>query len=86
MAEFSRKHIRLGMISTTVPGCSNCVPRERGSCHYVDKYFHCPGCDRCVPWCFGCADDLFELCDDCSHHVTTWRKKAETINNAADHP
>lgn len=30
--------------------------------------YKCPGCKRRVPWCFGAADDLPELCDDC------WRK------------
>lgn len=27
--------------------------------------FICEHCERCVPWCFGAADEYPEWCDDC---------------------
>jgi hypothetical protein len=60
------------------PDCSACPTFERDNCPYPDKRFHCPGCDKDVPWCFGCADEdpqMFELCDACWCHVTEWRKR-----------
>jgi hypothetical protein len=42
-----------------LPGCLKCgVPGCGGT-------YRCPKCRRTVGWCFGCADDRPELCDDC---------------------
>lgn len=40
--------------------CSN--PTE---CYCKGRRWCCPRCKRFVPECFGAADDLFHLCDDC---------------------
>ena len=34
----------------------------------------CPGCARICGWCFGCGDDMPELCDDCWLDVTKRRE------------
>jgi len=34
-------------------------------CGSEQETYHCPGCDRDVPLCFGAADERPELCDDC---------------------
>lgn len=31
------------------------------------QLFRCVGCERLVPWSFGCDDDMPEHCDDCWH-------------------
>jgi hypothetical protein len=38
------------------------APKCNASCGGT---YECPGCNRTVGWCFGCWDDLPELCDDC---------------------
>lgn len=37
--------------------------QERGCAPH--EYFQCDRCLRIVPYCFGCDDDLFDVCDDC---------------------
>lgn len=39
--------------------------------------YQCVGCKRRVPWCFGAADDLFELCDDCAMVVNEAQAQAD---------
>jgi hypothetical protein len=41
--------------------------------------YSCPGCRRTCGWCFGCADDMIELCDDCWYEVTKYREKIATL-------
>ena len=33
--------------------------------HYCGGAFVCALCRRLVGWCFGCADELPDACDDC---------------------
>lgn len=45
------------MIPETEPVCT-C-----GRC--LGRRYRCLWCRRDVPWCFGAADDMPEVCDDC---------------------
>jgi hypothetical protein len=52
----------------------DCKPRARSSvCGHL---YRCPGCERLCGWCFGAADELGELCDDCAAHVWDLREAA----------
>jgi len=46
-------------------------PVTRRPLAYTLRY-RCAGCHRSVPWCFGAADDLPEMCDDC------WMQRTKT--------
>jgi hypothetical protein len=59
------------------PGCTaplvvNGVRRPGCNGTYV-----CLGCERECGWCFGCGDDMPELCDDCWFDVTKAREAAK---------
>ena len=43
--------------------------------------FICERCERCVPWCFGAADEYPEWCDDC---CVTERKRLERLGLRLD--
>lgn len=36
------------------------------------RRYTCPGCLRFVPYCFGAADDLGHLCDNCWVVARVW--------------
>lgn len=59
------------------PGCSICGVNGYGRKTEPRKY-QCSGCKRMVPWCFGAADSLFELCDDC------WGRRSKTPRAPAE--
>jgi hypothetical protein len=43
----------------------------------------CLGCERECGWCFGCGDDMPELCDDCWFDVTKAREAASLCTVAS---
>ena len=43
-------------------------------CRGCNGTYVCERCKRECGWCFGCADDMFELCDDCWLDVTRQRE------------
>ena len=72
----------------SIPNCSTCPDFERDACFYPNRYFHCPGCGKDVPWCFGCAlgDGMDDLCDACWYQVIKLRREARIINDFIDVP
>lgn len=64
-------------------GCPTCIAEAH---HYdcCDKEcggaWVCPGCERLVGYCMGCADELPDHCDDCWHDV----QKAKGLCHAED--
>jgi hypothetical protein len=52
------------------------VPHVCGSGRPTCGEYVCPGCARRVPNCFGAADELGELCDDCAVEVWNARRAA----------
>lgn len=37
-----------------------------GDDDYETKTYKCGWCHKDVPWFNGCADELFDMCDDCA--------------------
>lgn len=48
--------------------CDGCEPGE---------IFQCPVCKRLRAYCWGCDDDYFELCDECT--VDKYREENEEV-------
>lgn len=46
------------------------------------RWYRCARCQRRVPWCFGAADDMPELCDDCWAAARPAVSAAETTHVA----
>ncbi|MCT7962339.1 ASCH domain-containing protein [Laspinema sp. D1] len=40
---------------------------EKSGMDEGEETFHCPGCDRDVPWSEGASDDFPDLCDECAY-------------------
>ena len=69
---------------TDAPSCFDC--KQAHTCDQAWKYFDCPGCGRRVPWCYGAADDMPELCDGCWYQVCVLRDEARRQGNGRDEP
>jgi hypothetical protein len=66
-----------GLLDIPLPLREDIRPKGRVKCFFVrsssleppcyceGRRFSCPGCLRFVPECFGAADDIPEVCDDC---------------------
>lgn len=50
---------RYGVVRLDLCNCGGSM------CEDDQSVYHCKGCDRWVPWCYGGADDLPDHCDDC---------------------
>jgi hypothetical protein len=74
-------------VSNAEPGKQRVID---GAIHVCDAYlvmsgvrvgtcggtYVCTGCERKVGWCFGAADNMPELCDECWAEVTQKREEA----------
>lgn len=40
------------------------------TCSSENNYYKCAGCERIVPYCFGCADAWYYYCDDCAYELS----------------
>lgn len=58
-------YYRRYLLTPFVPPERDKKGRFRPGGHDCGGTFVCPGCGRTVGWCYGCDDELFELCDDC---------------------
>jgi hypothetical protein len=65
-------------LTASVPcTCGQCFNPGKNDTGEIQAY-ECDQCHRFVPWCFGCADEYFELCDDCAVRLAdkegTWNE------------
>ena len=70
-----------------ISGCTQrnpaavCIRRDRlGRKLSARHSYEYPGCERLFGWCFGAADELGELCDDCAARVRRIREQYDDRN------
>lgn len=86
MDEPSYPVTKLGWVTLLGVHCPNRKGHvdDRGDFEDCGERYVCACCGReCGP-CFGCSDELFELCDDCA--VTTWEVEAALAQGAPVDP
>ncbi|MEE3716974.1 hypothetical protein V2H45_09475 [Tumidithrix elongata RA019] len=62
--------------------CGQCFDPDNNDTGIIQTY-ECKQCDRVVPWCYGCDDEYFELCDACAvrlaHKEGAWDNSEVTV-------